>query len=60
MRDAAKSNTVRVMNIVGIFVESVKGGDIVGRLTYYPGLYDPNAEIPDDNWGFLRSAVLVR
>jgi hypothetical protein len=50
---------IQVSNIVGFFVDSLNGNDVVGYLTVYPGQARSNVDLPNES-AFLRSIVLMR
>jgi hypothetical protein len=50
---------IQVSNIVGFFVDSLNGNDVIGYLTVYPGQGRANVELPNES-AFLRSIVLTR
>jgi Flp pilus assembly protein TadG len=56
----AGATSVLVTNIVGFFVESVAGTDVIGYITRHPGLRDPGAITLFDASSFLRASMLVQ
>jgi hypothetical protein len=51
---------LRVVNILGFFIESVSTGSIDGRIAHHPGLVNSSAPTLTHQSAFLRTAVLVR
>jgi hypothetical protein len=59
------SNTLKIINILGFFVEGMTGTaqkDILGRIVSKPGIIytGPGAEQPDPNGVFLKTVLLIR
>jgi hypothetical protein len=51
---------IRVVNVLGFFVEEYPGATIVGRFAPYPGQFNHNLSSLLSESAFLRTAMLVR
>jgi hypothetical protein len=51
--------SIRVTNIIGLFIESVSGTTVTGRLTTHPGLRQATALTLTDASSFLRASLLI-
>jgi hypothetical protein len=51
--------SIRVTNIIGLFIESVNGTSATGRLTTHPGLRQATALTLTDASSFLRASLLI-
>jgi putative Flp pilus-assembly TadE/G-like protein len=63
MNDFADGNdpgAVTVRNIVGFFIEGFDGNDLMGYLTYYPGVLNREPPAVTGASSFLKAAVLAR
>lgn len=58
--NGAGSSRVTVRNLVGFFIEGLDGADLVGYLTYYPGVATKSAPQVPGQSSFLKAAVLAR
>ncbi|HJR59033.1 MAG TPA: Tad domain-containing protein [Vicinamibacterales bacterium] len=47
---------IRVVKILGYWIERMQGNDVVGYLTHYPAM----AAMTDDDSTFLRTVILIR
>ena len=54
------ATSVVVSNIVGLFIESVSGSSVTGRLVRHPGRIQPSASLLIDDATFLRASILVQ
>jgi hypothetical protein len=52
--------TVTVRNLMGFFIEGFDGSDLLGYLTYYPGVVTTSAPAVPGQSSFLKAAVLAR
>jgi Flp pilus assembly protein TadG len=59
-RFAPGATTIRVANIIGVFVVSVSGTDATGRIVRHPGLINAAAPLLSDAASFLRATLLVQ
>ena len=50
---------VRVVNIIGFFVERMQGQDVFGRVVLYPGFEEGSSTV-DDSAAFLTTIQLIR
>lgn len=51
---------VRVVNIIGFFVERMQGQDVFGRVIKYPGDFETGESSVDDSAAFLTTIQLIR
>ena len=51
---------VRMVNVIGFFIESVTATQVVGRIAYYPGLMKRGSTAIPYPSAFLRTALLTR
>jgi len=51
---------IRIVNIIGFFIEGMQGNDVIGRITHYPGAFNPGAQEPNPNATFQRVILLVQ
>jgi len=51
---------IKIVNIMGFFIERMQGNDVIGRITHYPGTLDPGAAEPNSNNAFQRVILLVQ
>jgi hypothetical protein len=51
---------LRIVNMIGFFIETVLADRVVGRITYHPGLLNGGASTVTLQSAFLRTALLVR
>ena len=58
-RQSGRSEVVVVVKILGVWLEGMAGGDVVGYLTYYPAVAAAGQTVSPDS-SFLRTAMLVR
>jgi Flp pilus assembly protein TadG len=54
------ATTIRIANIVGVFVVSVSGSTATGRIVRHPGLIHADAPLLSDAASFLRATLLVQ
>ena len=63
MNDFANGNdpgAVTIRNIVGFFIEGFDGHNLMGYLTYYPGVLNGDPPAVTGTSSFLKTAVLAR
>lgn len=51
---------VRIVNILGLFIEGLQGNDVIGYLTHYPALVAEGGTEIVEEAAFARTIVLVR
>jgi hypothetical protein len=51
---------LRIVNMIGFFIETVQSDRVIGRITYHPGLLNSGASTVTLQSAFLRTALLVR
>jgi len=56
----AGGSCIRVVNILGFFVDGMSGNDVVGHLASYPGEFVLNAPTVGGGAAFLKTIQLVR
>ena len=58
-----KSNNqdvVKIVNLIGFFIDKIENNDVIGHLTYYPAIADKNGPTITGEASFLKAAVLAR
>ena len=53
-------NVVKVVNLVGFFIDKIENNDVIGHLTYYPAIADKKTPAIPGQSSFLKAAVLAR
>jgi hypothetical protein len=55
-----EGGTVTIRNLMGFFIEGFDGNDLVGYLTYYPGVVQKGAPSVNGAASFLKKPVLAK
>jgi Flp pilus assembly protein TadG len=58
--NGSNPGTVTIRNIMGFFIDGFDGNNLMGYLTYYPGIVSRQAPAIDGQASFLKAAVLAR